>query len=362
MANLISPETASALRARIDLETSGPDPKIPGLVYCAVNRDGDIIFSHASGTTALGGKTPMSMDTTFWLASFTKTATGIACMQLIEQGRLALDDHDLIERLAPELRDVQVLEEQPNGSITLVHKKTPITLKMLLTHTSGFGYTFSVPKLRDWSRPTGLDDFSGIRSDTLNRPLVHQPGTTFEYGTGVDWAGVLVERVTGQSLEDYFQEHIFQPLGIQTISFRPTNDVKARLATMHHRDPSGKLHIRDHLYRAPLVEEDPDKLFCMGGAGCFGAPIEYCNLIATLLNDGTHPKTGAQLLKPETVELMLTDQIPEHPRHLNEFWESAKPDLTNQGPIMTYEDTIVLRCSEDVERGIYTALRESRNA
>lgn len=276
MANIITPETASALRARIDLETLGPDPRIPGLVYCAVNRDGDVIFSHASGTTALGGKMPMTLDATFWLASFTKMATGIACMQLVEQGRLRLDDSDLIERLAPELRDVQVLEEQPDGTITLVPKKNPITLKMLLTHTSGFGYAFSVSKLRDWSRPIGLDDFSGIKSDTLNRPLVHQPGTTFEYGTGVDWAGALVERITGQSLEDYFQEHILRPLGIQTISFQATDDLKGRLATMHHRDPSGKLQIRDHLYRAPLVEQDPDKLFCMGGAGCFGAPIEFC--------------------------------------------------------------------------------------
>ncbi|RDW86604.1 serine hydrolase domain-containing protein [Aspergillus mulundensis] len=232
----LSATAAAAARAAIDQRTSGASPRIPGLVYCAVNKKGEAIFSHASGRTALGGTAPMTLDTVFWMASCTKLITSIACMQLVESGTLALDDSEQLEAFAPELRDVQVLErtEGPGaGGFRLVPKERSITLRMLLTHTAGFGYAFEDFKLRDWSLPVGLDDFSGHASDVLHRPLVNQPGTRFQYGVGMDWVGVVVERATGMSLEAYFQSFILGPLGIKNMRFFPTAEMKASLATMH---------------------------------------------------------------------------------------------------------------------------------
>lgn len=158
----------------------------------------------------------------------------------------------------------------------------------------------------------------------LGLPLVNQPGTAFQYGVNIDWAGAIVERVSGLSLDQYFQTHIFEPLGVKDLRFFPTAEMKKRLAYMHQREIDGSLHVSDHLYRFALVEHDgPEDRFCSGGAGCFGSPSEYCStfsssssqnesdykeytdenteIIAVLLNNGTCPKTHTRLLKPETV-------------------------------------------------------------
>lgn len=108
---------------------------------------------------------------------------------------------------------------------------------------------------------------------------MNQPGTKFQYGTGVDWAGTLVERVMGISLEEYFQAFILGPLGINHITFFPNQEMIYSLAYMHSRATDGTLSIRDHLYRYPLLPpKSPGRRFCMGGAGCFGKPIEYCRM------------------------------------------------------------------------------------
>lgn len=130
----ISDEAISALKARVDASTSKPDG-VPGMVFAAVDRDGDLIFEHASGKRGLGSDQPMTLDTVFWFASCTKMIVGIAAMQLVEQGKLALDDVELVEKLAPELKDVKVMERSQDGKLSLVEKKRGITLRMLLTHT-----------------------------------------------------------------------------------------------------------------------------------------------------------------------------------------------------------------------------------
>lgn len=289
----------NAASTSMDEMTAGADRQIAGLVYCAITKDGTPIFNHASGEVGSDIKEPMSLETLFWLASCTKLITSIACMQLVEQQKLKLDDDKFVSSVAPELRDVKVLERSGDGGFHLVPKQRGITLRMLLSHTckqnwleicqyesdasynfpAGFGYSFDDLKLRDWSRPVGLDDFSGAESDILHRPLVNQPGEVFQYGTGLDWVGVLIERVTRLSLEEYFKEFILQPLNIESITFFPNEPQKARLAYMHQREADGRLSVRDHLYRYPLLPEDPEKKrFCMGGAGCFGKPVEFCRM------------------------------------------------------------------------------------
>lgn len=146
---------------------------------------------------------------------------------------------------------------------------------------AGFGYPFSHPQLFSYSLPIGYDEFAGNTSDILGLPLINQPGTKFDYGVNIDWAGVLVERVSGLSLEEYFQKYIFAPLAIKDISFFPGPDMKRRLAYMHRRDDEGSLSVTDHLYRFPLMEkkspEATEERFCSGGAGCFGTVGDYCS-------------------------------------------------------------------------------------
>ncbi|KGO56661.1 Beta-lactamase-like protein [Penicillium expansum] len=324
------------IKAHIDDLTSGPTPKIPGVVCIAVNRKGDQIFSHASGPTKLNGSEPMTLDTVFWLASCTKLLTGIACMQLVEQGRLSLDDPDQLDTIVPELKDLKVLSKDESGNFKLVAQKNRITLRMLLTHTSGFGYAFDNDELCTWARPVGLDDFSGRREDVLYRPLTQQPGSGFTYGVGIDWVGEVVERVTNASLEDYFNRNILTPIGADEIRFFPGLKMKDRLAYMHFRDANGALSVQDHICRNSL-QSNPNisgHRFCMGGCGAFGTPLHYTKVLATILNDGTCPKTNYQLLKPETIQDMFTDHIPKFPIHRNELSHAAKANLANSCPII----------------------------
>lgn len=135
MAKALSESAAANIRKTMDGVTADKNG-IPGCVAVVVGKDGKTIFSHASGNKGSETQDPMTLDTVFWIASCTKMIGGIAVMQLVEQGKLALDDADLVEKLCPELKDVQILKDvDAKGKPTLVEKKNRITLKMLLTHT-----------------------------------------------------------------------------------------------------------------------------------------------------------------------------------------------------------------------------------
>lgn len=129
----VSPETRQRLQAIIDSYVTKPNG-VPGLVCSVKNRDGESVFQHAAGKREIDANDPMVLESVLWVASCTKFVTGIAAMQLVEQGRLSLDDGDQIEKYLPELKDVKVLKETANG-LELVEKKRQITLRMLLTHT-----------------------------------------------------------------------------------------------------------------------------------------------------------------------------------------------------------------------------------
>jgi len=157
-----------------------------------------------------------------------------------------------------------------------------------------------------------------------------------EYGIGIDWAGIVLERATGVRLNDWIQQNIMQPLGLKNINMLPTPEMKKSLAYMHQKWPGqDKSEERDHIYREPLIaESDAEKkaIFNSGGAGCYAKPSEYVQVLATLLNDGKSPKTGAQILKPETVEAMWQNQIKQHPDFARQGVPDAKPEQTNPIP------------------------------
>lgn len=253
-----SAQTLAHLSQTADAACADQTVDIPGAVVVVVGKDGKELFCHAAGKRGAGSDEPMTLDSVFWIASCTKMIVGVAAMQLVERGTLALDDSAQMESLCPELKAVEVL--QADG--TLVPKKRGITLRMLLSHTAGFGYTFFNERLRDFGRPAGWDEFSGLEFD-IKQPLVHQPGESWEYGLGIDWyalstkdrstasancviwrAGKVLERATGLTLEAYCQEHIYAPLGLKNIAMKPHAEMLQHLAHMNNRDGNGKISKR----------------------------------------------------------------------------------------------------------------------
>jgi CubicO group peptidase (beta-lactamase class C family) len=264
-------QVIQSLKKTVDKACDNIRSDIPGTSVVVVGRDGKELFAHAAGKRGVNSTEDMSLANLYWIASCTKMIAGIGCMQLVEQGKLHLDDGDELENLIPELKEVRVL--QKDGK--LVEKNKKITLRMLLTHTAGFGYSFFNNELRDFSHPAGFDEFSGDIKDIL-QPLVFQPGEGWQYGVNIDFAGLALERATGHSLNDYCHKNIFEPLGLKNISFFPTTDMKKKLAFMHQRKPDGTIIARDHLLRKPLVVDSGVKdVFNSAGAGAFSSPSDY---------------------------------------------------------------------------------------
>lgn len=179
--------TDQQIKQSLDSVTSNSKSGVPGLVFASIDKNGEMLTQQASGRLGLDSDEPMTLDTVFWIASCTKMIAGIACMQLVEQGKLDLDDSQSLYKLCPELKEKKVIVDAGNGKkgkegLKLVEKEKEITLRMLLDHTAGFGYTFFNEKLRDWGRPIGYDEFTGDEKDVLEMPLVNQPGSRWEYG------------------------------------------------------------------------------------------------------------------------------------------------------------------------------------
>jgi CubicO group peptidase (beta-lactamase class C family) len=264
---------------------------------------------------------------------------GLSCMQLVEQGKLSLDDHEQLYSLCPELRDTKVLVG--NDKLVEREKGREITLRSLLTHTSGFGYEFFNKRLLEYGRrhgPTasaGFDVFSGDIRNVTSQPLANQPGEVWEYSIGIDWAGIVVERATRLSLHEYMTKNIFEPLGLKNIGFFLNDEMRKNIMGMTQRYPDGHVEERDHLYRAALLaetEEQRKTIFNSGGAGCFAKPSEYCQILATLLNDGVSPTTGNRILKKETVDAIWENQIPQFPNFARQGLVPSRLDYANPAP------------------------------
>ncbi|EFQ34604.1 beta-lactamase [Colletotrichum graminicola M1.001] len=325
-----SAQTGDEIKSIVENAVATDSNPVPGATVVVVDRTGAEQFAYSAGKRGISSGEPMTLDNVFWVASCTKMIVGVACMQLVERGLLKLDDSQQLEKLCPELADIKVLGAEGK----LVDKVRGITLRMLLTHTAGFGYTLFNTRLRDWSLPAGVDEFSGSIRDMV-QPLLFQPGEGWEYGVNLDWAGIALERVTNTSLNDYIQTNICQPLGLQNVNMFPTPSMKAQLAYMHHRRPDGEIVARDHLLHRPLIvqsEEEIRQCFNSGGAGIFAKPQEYGRILSVFLNDGTCPITKAQILKKETVDEMFTNQISKFPNFSRQGLRDAKPELTNNLP------------------------------
>jgi CubicO group peptidase (beta-lactamase class C family) len=273
---------------------------VPGVVAMAANRDG-VIYQGAFGQRALPDGVAMTSDTVFWIASMTKAITSAAAMQLVEQGRLALDAP--IAGVLPELAAPQVLEGfDAAGEPLLRPARRLITLRHLLTHTAGFVYDIWNPAMAQYMEKRGVPGIITCQNAALNLPLVFDPGDRWDYGINIDWVGKAVERVSGQVLGDYFAEHLFAPIGMADTAFQLTADRRARLAAMHARGEDGSL-------AAIAFELPQDPEFQMGGGGLYGTAADYLAFARVFLNEGRGD--GRPVLKPETAALMAQNAMGE---------------------------------------------------
>jgi methyl acetate hydrolase len=288
------------MSAAIDRVLTDPieSGKLPGVVGLVANDSG-IIYQGAFGRRAVDRPEPMTLDTVFRIASMTKAITAAAAMQLIEAGRVGLEQP--IGEILPFTRDVQVLEGfDDDGKPRLRPPARPVTVRHLLTHTSGYGYDIFNADLGLYVQAMGLPSIITCRHDSLRVPLLFDPGTQWEYGIGIDLAGRIVETVSGQDLEAYFQQHIFGLLRMTESSFRPGEAMRARMVGTHARGPDGKV--------VPISFEFPqDAEFLMGGGGLYSTAADYLAFCRMLLAGGT--LDGRQVLKPETVKLMGQNHI-----------------------------------------------------
>lgn len=261
--------------------------------------DRGLVYEGARGRTKDRAGAPISPDTIFWLLSMTKAITATACMQLVEQGRLRLDQP--AGELLPQLKSPQILEGfDTSGQPKLRPARNTITVRHLLTHTSGFTYSIWSDRLSQYEKVTGMPDIGYSMNGAFAAPLEFEPGERWEYGISMDWVGKLVEAVTDQSLEVYFREHIFEPLGMRNTGFLIGNAQKQRVATLHRRQADGSL------VPEPFeINQRPE--FFMGGGGLFSTPRDYMAFLQMLLNGGTY--RGERVLRADTVAMMFRNHI-----------------------------------------------------
>ena len=267
---------------------------IPGVVAMATTADGTI-YQGAFGKASLAGEAKMALDTVFHIASMTKAITGAGAMQLVEQGRVGLDQP--AGEIIAQLGEPQVLEGfDAAGAPKLRPARGTITLRKLLTHTAGYAYDVWNPALARFYRATGLPAARTGRLEALKAPLASDPGTRWEYGINIDWVGRIIEAVTGQNLNEYLRARVFDPLGMHDSSFllRPEQD--ARRVPTHARGADGCLTPQ------PI---DPTRVpeFFNGGGGLYSTASDYLAFVRAILNG------GGGILKPETAALMGQNHI-----------------------------------------------------
>jgi len=274
---------SAARRIEAALAQGMADAGLPGLAAAARLPDGETV-EVAVGVRGVDNPAPMTGDTLFWIASCTKALTATAAMLAIEDGLIGLDDP--AGAVLPALAAPTVLKGfGADGAAVLVPATKPITLRRLLTHTSGFAYGFTSAALDRYATATGQNQMS---ADAPDFPLVFEPGEGWVYGIGIDWAGALIEAVTGETLDAYMQRRIFDPLGMADTSFFPSEAQKARTASMQARTPDGGL--------APIpFAMPPAHYFSMGGGGLYSTPGDYLKFMESVLGVGPQILTPASL-------------------------------------------------------------------
>jgi CubicO group peptidase (beta-lactamase class C family) len=265
--------------------------EVAGVVAMAADRNG-VIYQGGFGLADIGEARPLQLDSLFRIASMTKAITSVAAMQLIEQGKMALDDP--AEKYLPQLAKLQVFEsfDAATGAYKLRPATKSITVRHFFTHTSGLGYGFTSPTVRDFKPRPGEEYPVG--------PLLFEPGEQWLYSTSTDWVGRLVEKISGQQLEDYFRQHILDPLKMSDTFYYVPQDKQPRLVTVNRRQADGSM--------VKEATQPPTSGFVrIGGGGLSSTASDYTRFTRMLLNGGEFE--GARILSTKSVDTMAENHI-----------------------------------------------------
>jgi methyl acetate hydrolase len=267
------------------------DTPIPGIVALVVDAD-RVVYTGAFGRQNVAAGVPMAEDSIFRIASMTKPVTSVAVMMLVQEGDIGLDDP--VSDYLPAFEGKQVIENfnPADKSYDARPAARPMTVRHLLTHTSGLGYAFSSPTL---AALVGSDPGASV----TRFPLLHDPGARWTYGESTRVLGTLVEEVSGQALEEFLSERIFVPLGMSDTFYTVPAQKAARVVTVHRTTPEG-------LVEAPNPAEITAPVY--GDGGLHSTAADYAKFIQLFLNNGRAPN-GMRLLSEATVALMGENHI-----------------------------------------------------
>lgn len=285
-----------------------------------VARDGKIIYYKSIGYSDAGKHTPLKNDAIYRIASQTKAITSVAVMMLYEQGKLLLDD--AIGKYIPEFKNQQVLDKYnaADTTYTTVPAKRAVTIRDLLTHSSGIAYAqIGSPESNAIYYKNGIVGGIGVGKIKLGdkmkilgkMPLFHQPGERWTYGLNTDLLGYLVEVISGQSLDDFLRKNIFDPLGMKDTYFYLPAASQNRLVTLHTEDTAG--HVKPtHEVMKLNGEVDVDYplsagTYYSGGGGLSSTAMDYSIFLQMLLNGGIY--NGKRILSPVSVRMMTSNQF-----------------------------------------------------
>ncbi|KUO63396.1 serine hydrolase [bacterium BRH_c32] len=286
--------------------------KLPG-VEAIIVKDGKIVYYKAFGYRSADKKEAMQKDDIFRIASQTKAITSTAVMIVFEEGKFLLDDP--IAKYLPEFKNVQVLDKfiDEDTTYTTVKPNKPVTIRHLLTHTSGIGYAqIGSPTSNAIYSKKGVISGIGYPNHSLkdqvakiaSSPLLHQPGEQFTYGLNIDVLGYFVEVVSGMPLDKFLKTRIFDPLGMEDTYFYLPKEKSNRLLTVATEDSTGKLI---NLKRESIDWAKEDGKYFSGGAGLVSTAIDYIKFLQMVINEGEF--NGHRILSPATIRLMTQKQI-----------------------------------------------------
>ena len=289
-----------AMQANID---SG---KYAGILT-VVARHGKLVHLQAVGRMNLDQELPLSADALFRIASMSKPVTAVAAMQLVEQGKLGLDDP--VSKYIPAFAGARVYTGGGALNPQSIPVASPVTIAQLMSHTSGLGYIlFNTWSDSIWKAAKVFDPTKTIAffADSAARlPLLFQPGERWSYSAGLDVLGRVIEVASGQRFDVYLRDHIFRPLGMRNSSFHVEATERGRLVTVHAAGPDRR--VRPVPPSTDQTYEDPQSRFFMGGGGLVSTAEDYLRFAQALLNGGT--LDGTRILKAETVALMTRDRL-----------------------------------------------------
>ena len=263
-----TPQEGAAALSRL-LKDATDRGDVPGVVVAVVDKDG-VLYNEAFGLSSTLRSTPMTKDTIFNMASMTKPVTSVAIMMLVDQGKLKLDDE--VAKYIPKYKDPVVISKFNDADATYETRpaKRPITIRHLLTHTSGIGYGFSSPTLTKIMQKT--------KQTELDLPLLFDPGESWAYGASTRVLGNVVEVISGQKIDAYLESAVLQPLGMSDTSYLVPTTKYPRVVSVNARGTNGKFVERPMPATLPPLVQ--------GDGGLYGTASDYGQFLRMLLNRG----------------------------------------------------------------------------